>query len=127
MGDSRNRTVDNSSIDIKTEELVQAILTSEEYREYLECFAKIKEQPELYERVGDYRKRNFELQNMDVNDNMFDEVMRFQMENSAIRKNALVNQFLKAELSVCRMLQDITRTISDNVCLLYTSDAADEL
>ena len=115
MGDSRNRTVDNSSIDIKTEELVQAILASEEYREYLECFAKIKEQPELYERVGDYRKRNFELQNMDVNDNMFDEVMRFQMENSAIRKNALVNQFLKAELSVCRMLQDIKRTISDNV------------
>ena len=105
MGDSRNRTVDNSSIDIKTEELVQAILASEEYREYLECFAKIKEQPELYERVGDYRKRNF----------MFDEVMRFQMENSAIRKNALVNQFLKAELSVCRMLQGITRTISDNV------------
>ncbi len=117
MGDSRNRTVDNSSIDIKTEELVQAILASEEYREYLECFAKIKEQPELYERVGDYRKRNFELQNMDVNDNMFDEVMRFQMENSAIRKNALVNQFLKAELSVCRMLQDIIRTISDNVDL----------
>ena len=115
MGDSRNRTVDNSSIDTKTEELVQAILASEEYREYLECFAKIKEQPELYERVGDYRKRNFELQNMDVNDNMFDEVMRFQMENSAIRKNALVNQFLKAELSVCRMLQGITRTISDNV------------
>lgn len=115
MGDSRNRTVDNSSIDIKTEELVQAILASEEYREYLECFAKIKEQPELYERVGDYRKRNFELQNMDVNDNMFDEVMRFQMENSAIRRNALVNQFLKAELSVCRMLQGITRTISDNV------------
>ena len=115
MGDSRNRTVDNSSIDIKTEELVQAILASEEYREYLECFAKIKEQPELYERVGDYRKRNFELQNMDVNDNMFDEVMRFQMENSAIRKNALVNQFLKAELSFCRMLQGITRTISDNV------------
>ena len=37
------------------------------------------------------------------------------MENSAIRKNALVNQFLKAELSVCRMLQGITRTISDNV------------
>ena len=115
MGDSRNRTVDNSSIDIKTEELVQAILASEEYREYLECFAKIKEQPELYERVGDYRKRNFELQNMDINDNMFDEVMRFQMENAAIRKNALVNEFLKAELSVCRMLQGITRTISERI------------
>ena len=63
----------------------------------------------------DYRRRNFELQNMDVNDNMFDEVMRFQMENADIRKNALANEFLKAELSVCRMLQDITRTISERI------------
>ena len=45
----------------------------------------------------------------------FDEVMRFQMENAAIRKNALANEFLKAELSVCRMLQDITRTISERI------------
>ena len=48
MGDSRNRTVDNSSVDKKTEELVQAVLESEEYREYLECLAKIKEQPPVY-------------------------------------------------------------------------------
>ncbi len=115
MGDSRNRSFENRSVDVKTEELVQAVIESEEYKEYLECLAKIKEQPELYERACDYRRRNFELQNMDVNDNMFDEVMRFQMENAGVRKNALLNEFLKAELSVCRMLQDITRAISDKV------------
>ena len=115
MGDSRNKSYENPPVDIKTEELVVAVLESEEYKEYLEYLAKIKEQPELYERVCDYRRRNFELQNMDVNDNMFDEVMRFQMENAAIRKNALVNEFLKAELSVCRMLQGITRTISERI------------
>lgn len=115
MGDSRNKTFENRPVDVKTEELVQAVLESEEYNEYLGFLAKIKERPELYERVCDYRRRNFELQNMDVNDNMFDEVMRFQMENAAIRKNALVNDFLKAELSVCRMLQGITRAISDRV------------
>ena len=115
MGDSRNKTLKNSMVDVKTAELAQAVADSEEYKSYLHYLEEIKKQPELYEKVCDYRRRNFELQNMDVNDNMFDEVMRFQMENSAIRKNALVNQFLKAELSVCRMLQDITRTISDNV------------
>lgn len=41
--------------------------------------------------------------------------MRFQMENAGIRKNELVNEFLKAELSVCRMLQGITRVIADSV------------
>ena len=115
MGDSRNETLKNSMVDVKTAELAQAVADSEEYKSYLHYLEEIKKQPELYEKVCDYRRRNFELQNMDVADNMFDEVMRFQMENAGIRKNELVNEFLKAELSVCRMLQGITRVIADSV------------
>lgn len=115
MGDSRNKTLKNSMVDVKTAELAQAVADSEEYKSYLHYLEEIKKQPELYEKVCDYRRRNFELQNMDVADNMFDEVMRFQMENAGIRKNELVNKFLKAELSVCRMLQGITRVIADSV------------
>ena len=115
MGDSGNKTLKNSMVDVKTAELAQAVADSEEYKSYLHYLEEIKKQPELYEKVCDYRRRNFELQNMDVADNMFDEVMRFQMENAGIRKNELVNEFLKAELSVCRMLQGITRVIADSV------------
>lgn len=115
MGDSRNKTLKNSMVDVKTAELAQAVADSEEYKSYLHYLEEIKKQPELYEKVCDYRRRNFELQNMDVADNMFDEVMRFQMENAGIGKNELVNEFLKAELSVCRMLQGITRVIADSV------------
>lgn len=115
MGDSRNKTLKNSMVDVKTAELAQAVADSEEYKSYLHYLEEIKKHPELYEKVCDYRRRNFELQNMDVADNMFDEVMRFQMENAGIRKNELVNEFLKAELSVCRMLQGITRVIADSV------------
>ena len=115
MGDSRNKTLKNSMVDVKTAELAQAVADSEEYKSYLHYLEEIKKQPELYEKVCDYRRRNFELQNMDVADNMFDEVMRFQMENAGIRKNELVNEFLKAELSVCRMLQGFTRVIADSV------------
>ena len=104
-----------NQIDELTDELKKAITDSEEYKSYLHYLEEIKKQPELYEKVCDYRRRNFELQNMDVTDNMFDEVMRFQMENAGIRKNELVNEFLKAELSVCRMLQGITRIIADSV------------
>lgn len=115
MGTSRNKTLENRTVDIKAAELLDALRNSEEYQEYLRCYDEIKEDPELYNRVCDYRKRNFELQNMDVNDNMFDEVMRFQMENADIRRIDLVNQFLKSELSVCRMLQDISKEILDGV------------
>ena len=117
MGESRNKVLGSRKVDLKTAELSEAILDSEEYREFLYYLGEIKKQPELYDKVCDYRRRNFELQNMDINDNMFDEVMHFQMENAGIRKDALVNNFLKAELSVCRMLQDITRSISESVQL----------
>ena len=115
MGESRNKVLGSRKVDLKTAELSAAILDSEEYKEFLYYLDEIKKQPELYDRVCDYRRRNFELQNMDINDNMFDEVMHFQMENPGIRKDALVNNFLRAELSVCRMLQDITRSISESV------------
>ncbi len=117
MGESRNKVLGSRKVDLKTAELSEAILDSEEYKEFLYYLGEIKKQPELYDKVCDYRRRNFELQNMDINDNMFDEVMHFQMENAGIRKDALVNNFLKAELSVCRMLQDITRSISESVQL----------
>lgn len=115
MGESRNKVLGSRKVDLKTAELSAAILDSEEYKEFLYYLDEIKKQPELYDRVCDYRRRNFELQNMDINDNMFDEVMHFQMENAGIRKDGLVNNFLRAELSVCRMLQDITRSISESV------------
>lgn len=115
MGESRNKVLGSRKVDLKTAELSAAILDSEEYKEFLYYLGEIKKQPELYDRVCDYRRRNFELQNMDINDNMFDEVMHFQMENAGIRKDGLVNNFLRAELSVCRMLQDITRSISESV------------
>lgn len=111
MGESRNKPLGNRMVDIKARELSEVILESEEYKEFLYYLQEIKKQPELYARVCDYRRRNFELQNMDSSDNMFDEVMRFQMENADIRKNSLANKFFKAELSVCRMLQDINRRV----------------
>lgn len=115
MGESRNQTLGSRKVDIKAKELSEAIAESDEYREFVYYLEEIKKQPELYGRVCEFRKHNFELQNADISDNMYDEVMRFQIENAAIRKDDLVNNFLKAELSVCRMLQDITRSIVSGV------------
>ena len=115
MGESRNRVLGSRMVDIKARELSDAVLDSKEYKEYLYYLREIKKEPELYARVCDYRRRNFELQNMDSNDNMFDEVMRFQMENGDIRRNSLADKFFRAELSVCRMLQDINRSLVDVV------------
>lgn len=110
-----NEKVRAGQVDILTKQLISAILDSEEYRSFHYYLAKIKEQPELYARVCEFRKHNFELQNSEADNNMYDEIMRFQLENVSLRQNELVNDFLRAELAICRMLHDITNEIVDNV------------
>ena len=42
MGDSRNKTLKNSMVDVKTAELAQAVADSEEYKSYLHYLEEIK-------------------------------------------------------------------------------------
>ncbi len=113
--DTTNELVKERQVDIVTKQLINTILESEEYRSFHYYLKKIKEQPELYARVCEFRKHNFELQNSEANRNMYDDIMRFQLENANIRNNELVNDFLRSELTICRMLQDITNEIVEKV------------
>ena len=115
MGDSRNEKIKNGSVEMCTHQLADEIMNSEEYKSYRILLEKIKEQPDLYRKVCDYRKHNFELQNMDMDRNMYDEVMRFQMENANIKSDELVRDFLNAELSVCRIVQDVNRILMEKI------------
>lgn len=117
MSESRNQTVELGLIDIKVKELTNAIVESKEYKDYIRNLEIIKKDPELYARVCEFRRRNFELQNTEVDENIYDGVMQFQNENSSIRKIDSVNDFLKSELCICRMLRDVNRSIMNEIDL----------
>lgn len=95
--------------------LTESVRNTYEYKRYIENLSILKSKPELYARVCEFRRRNYELQNSDVDSNLYDSVMRFRTENAELRKDALVNDFLQSELGVCRMLQNICNEIMDNV------------
>ena len=83
------------------------IQRSDTYQKYLIKREEIKKQPELYDKVNEYRQKNYDLQNESDSDDLFDRMEAFEREYSKFRENPLVEGFLKAELAFCRMMQDV--------------------
>lgn len=83
------------------------IMASDTYREYLYQREKIKMQPELYDKVNEYRQRNFELQNETDSEELFDRMEAFEKEYEKFREDPLVDDFLRAELAFCRLMQEV--------------------
>ncbi|MDE7199651.1 MAG: YlbF family regulator [Lachnospiraceae bacterium] len=91
------------------------IMTSDTYKEYLYQREKIKKQPELYEKVNEFRQRNFDLQNEADSDEIFDRMEAFEREYEKFREDPFVDGFLQAELAFCRMMQEVYVLLAEEI------------
>lgn len=91
------------------------IMDSKTYKEYLDQREKLKKQPELYERVNEYRQRSFDLQNEADGDDIFERMEAFDREYEELRENPLVDDFLDAEVAFCRMMQEVYMLLAEEV------------
>lgn len=90
-----------------TGRFVEEIKKSNIYKEYNIQKEKLKRHPELFKRVGEYRQKNFALQTDTQADELFDKIDEFEREYEQFCDNPLVDDFLRAELAFCRMMQEI--------------------
>lgn len=104
-------------VEMCAQNLVWAIRDSEEYQHFCKIRDKIKEQPELREQLNKFRIHVFDIQNSPEPLDMYDEQKKLYRDYEEFRKNPLVNEFLQAELRVCRMLQKITLDIAGAIDL----------
>lgn len=77
------------------------------YQEYLSNREELKRQPELYAQVNEYRQKNFDLQNESDSAELFEKLEAFEQEYREFRENPAVDNFLRAELAFCRMMQEM--------------------
>ena len=98
-----------SDSDIKeaAKKFTAVIQESDTYKEYYYQREKIKKQPELYDKVNEFRQKNFDLQNESDSEDLFDRMEAFEQEYAKFRENPLVDDFLRAELAFCRMMQEV--------------------
>ncbi len=97
----------DSIVAAATENFVQEIMKSATYREYDFQKNKLKEQPELFEKVREFRQKNFAMQTADAQgDELLDKLEAVEREVEKLRENPLADNFLSAELAFCRMMQE---------------------
>lgn len=101
-----------NKIDNALEQLIAAILDSPEYHAYDEQRNAVKQFPDLKAKIDEFRERNFLLQ-ISEDPNAFEKLEQFEKEYSDFRENAMVADFLAAELAFCRMMQDVNLRLTE--------------
>lgn len=105
----------DAKVEEKARELADMIRSSEEYRNYLLCRDLLKGDPQLYQRVNDYRKRNFLLQLEGNPANLYDEMGQLWERFEPERRDIRVSGFLQYEHSLCRMVQQVEEILLENL------------
>ncbi|MDO5539185.1 MAG: YlbF family regulator [Eubacteriales bacterium] len=105
------------NVDIYTKALIRAIHDSREFREYENIKKKLQDMPELKKRINRYRIDVYKLQNTGDGENLYDRVEEFNRVHAEFRRDPLVDEYLKCELAVCRMLQRVATRVVGTVDL----------
>lgn len=92
---------------------IEAILATDEYCHYALQRDKLLMQKDLYEKVKEFRTRNYLIQTRKEGDDLLNAMDDLQREFESVREIPLVEDFLAAELAFCRMMQELNNKIAD--------------
>ena len=95
-----------------TDGFVREIMKSNIYKEYNFQKEELKKQPELFQKAKEYREKNFALQNSAEGEELLEKLEELEAEFEKFRENPLVDDFLRAELAFCRMMQEVNVRIT---------------
>ena len=94
--------------------LIEVVKNSPEYKEYQRIRELVHQEPEKERAINEFRKRNFELHKC-RNVDLYAEMDRLEGEFARLRAEPYVNEYLAAELAVCRMIQKINYSIMTEI------------
>ena len=95
-------------------ELNMSILESEEYRSYIFARNSIKANEDLYNRVMEFKRRYEDIMKY-TDGNPYDDILKLYYENDELLHNSVVNEFLRAESSLSKLMRKIIGNITDGI------------
>jgi len=98
----------------KAEELASAIQKSVEYTDYIRLQKEVQNDKELYEKLGEYRRRCFEVQFSDDVD-ATSKMENIRNEYSEILLNGRVGRFMNAEQAFCKLMREVNTKIMESI------------
>ncbi len=93
----------------KTDQLIDAIQSSNEYLQYQMLQKSISKEQDIYNRLNDYRRRNFEIQ---MNEQAtVDEMENLSREYADVLNRSEIKDFLVAEQRYIKMLRRVNKKL----------------
>ncbi len=99
----------------------ELIKKSPEYEWYKKASERLHEHVDLYNQLKEYRRRNYELQNL-AGMNPYDEVVALVREYDVLLHNSVVSDFLKAEEHICSILKTVYNRIAEGLEFDYLDE-----
>lgn len=105
-----------TDIDEALDNLIDALLETDEYIRYTRARKDLDQHPDIKEKVDEFRRRNFELQTSDLDGpRLMEQMDKFEREYEQFRSNPLVYKFLESELAFVRLMQGIYGSIMESI------------
>ncbi len=95
-----------NEVEALMEEIAKKLPTTKEYNQYKDMLSRVKEHPDLYYRIGEFRRRSIELQ-MSGAGNTIQANNELQNEFRDLQNNALSGDFFAAEHQYCRLIRKL--------------------
>lgn len=105
----------------ESKQLNEHIRSSEEYKTYIQTKQALRSDEQLCNQVKEFRARNYELQNRQ-GVNPYDEMIELTREYDELLHNSVVSEFLQAEQSICKMMQQVIDSVVEGLEFEYIDE-----
>ncbi len=96
------------------DQLIDAIHVSNEYTQYQMLDRSIAKDEQVYNRLNEYRRRNFEIQ-MNQNIDIMEACVNLNKEYEDVLNRSEVKEYLSAERRYIKMIRKITQKIDNQI------------
>lgn len=96
------------------DQLVQRIKGTKEFNQYQNLLQRIKMQPDLHRRIGEYRRRSLAVQMRD-GEEFIAENNNLQKEFADLQNNGLAREFFASEHQYCSMVKRLQNQFLEGV------------
>lgn len=110
---------DEEEILNKTEELALLLRRTDGYRRYEKHLAALKEQPEVYQQLNEFRLKNMELQ-LEKDEHYYEKAEELHAQYKNILMESAVVDFLTSEQRICKLM----RKVYDKIALEVNLDVS---
>ncbi len=94
--------------------LNQMLMDSKEYKNYVFAESSLKANEELYNSLQEFKARYADVLKY-TDGNPYDEILRMYHENDELIHNSTVNEFLRAESSLSKLIRSIISEVTDGL------------